>query len=96
MKRFLGLFAFVVLIMSLSACKDRDNGVDNPFFEQEWTTQYGVPPFDRIEFSHYKPAFEQGMSVHNGRFPASLNRAKNHHSKTQFLHSTIRVRCSRE
>lgn len=65
MKRFLGLFAFVVLIMSLSACKDRDNGVDNPFFEQEWTTQYGVPPFDRIEFSHYKPAFEQGMSVHN-------------------------------
>ena len=38
---------------------------DNPFFESEWTTPYGVPPFDRIKFEHYKPAFEQGMSLHN-------------------------------
>ena len=65
MKRFLRLFAFVILIMSLSACKDSDKGTDNPFFEQEWTTPYGVPPFDRIEFAHYEPAFEQGMSLHN-------------------------------
>ncbi|MBR2332388.1 MAG: M3 family metallopeptidase [Alistipes sp.] len=51
--------------MSLSACKNRNNMADNPFFESEWTTPYGVPPFDRIRFEHYKPAFEQGMSLHN-------------------------------
>ncbi|MBQ8778215.1 MAG: M3 family metallopeptidase [Alistipes sp.] len=51
--------------MSLSACKNRNNMADNPFFESEWTTPYGVPPFDRIKFEHYKPAFEQGMSLHN-------------------------------
>ena len=65
MKRFSGLLAFVMVIMSLSACKNRNNMADNPFFESEWTTPYGVPPFDRIWFEHYKPAFEQGMSLHN-------------------------------
>ena len=65
MKRFSGLLAFVMVIMSLSACKNRNNMADNPFFESEWTTLYGVPPFDRIRFEHYKPAFEQGMSLHN-------------------------------
>ena len=65
MKRFSGLLAFVMVIMSLSACKNRNNMADNPFFESEWTTPYGVPPFDRIKFEHYKPAFEQGMSLHN-------------------------------
>ena len=38
---------------------------DNPFFEQEWTTPYGVPPFDQIRMEHYAPAFERGMSLHN-------------------------------
>ena len=65
MKRFLRLFAFAMLIMTLSACKNSDTVADNPFFEAEWSTPYGVPPFDRIEFKHYEPAFEQGMSLHN-------------------------------
>ena len=65
MKRFLRLFAFAILIMTLSACKNSDKTSDNPFFEAEWSTPYGVPPFDRIEFAHFEPAFEQGMSLHN-------------------------------
>jgi len=32
----------------------------NPFFA-EWDTPYGIPPFDRIEDAHYKPAFEAGI-----------------------------------
>ena len=32
----------------------------NPFFA-EWTTPYGIPPFDQIEDAHYKPAFEAGI-----------------------------------
>lgn len=33
---------------------------DNPFF-QEWTTPFGLPPFDRIKPEHFPPAFERGM-----------------------------------
>lgn len=32
----------------------------NPFFE-EWTTPYGIPPFDKIKVEHFVPAFEEGM-----------------------------------
>ncbi len=32
----------------------------NPFLE-EWTTPYGVPPFDRIEDEHFMPAFKHGV-----------------------------------
>ena len=36
------------------------NASDNPFFAAS-TLQFQYPPFDRIENSHYLPAFEQGM-----------------------------------
>lgn len=32
----------------------------NPFLS-EYTTPYGVPPFEEIKIEHYKPAFLQGM-----------------------------------
>ena len=65
MKRFLCLFAFATLIMAFISCNREKTVGDNPFFEDVWQTPYGVPPFDRIEFEHYKPAFERGMSLHN-------------------------------
>ncbi|MBQ8437156.1 MAG: peptidase M3, partial [Alistipes sp.] len=46
---------------------------DNPFFEQEWATPYGVPPFDRIRMEHYAPAFERGMSLHNEQIEAIVS-----------------------
>lgn len=70
MKRFLYLFAFAMLIMSLNSCNRSASTADNPFFEQKWDTPYGAPPFDRIRFEHYKPAFEQGMSLHNEQIAA--------------------------
>jgi len=33
---------------------------DNPFFET-WTTPFELPPFERIDPSHFPPAFERGM-----------------------------------
>jgi len=33
---------------------------ENPFFEN-WSTPFGVPPFDRIRPEHFPPAFERGM-----------------------------------
>ena len=32
----------------------------NPFLE-DWTTPYGVPPFDSIEDEHFMPAFKHGV-----------------------------------
>ena len=65
MKRFFRLFALATLIMTFISCNKQKIVGENPFFEPVWDTPYGVPPFDRIEFEHYKPAFEQGMSLHN-------------------------------
>jgi peptidyl-dipeptidase Dcp len=36
----------------------------NPFFT-EFQTEFGVPPFDKIEFAHYEPAFMEGMAEQN-------------------------------
>ena len=65
MKRFFGLFFLLALVLSMNSCKKGAEVTDNPFFEDEWTTPYGVPPFDRIKMEHYAPAFERGMSLHN-------------------------------
>lgn len=52
------------LAVALSACNakkpDSASLVANPFFV-EYTTPFGVPPFDQIEVEHYKPAFLNGM-----------------------------------
>lgn len=52
-----------------TGCKGDKENLPNPFFE-EWTTPYGVPPFDRIRAYHYEPAFERAMSLHNEQIEA--------------------------
>lgn len=44
----------------------------NPFFT-EYTTPFGVPPFDKIEVAHYKPAFEKGMEEQKKEIDAIVN-----------------------
>jgi len=34
---------------------------ENPFFEN-WTTPFGLPPFERIRPEHFPPAFDRGMA----------------------------------
>ena len=34
---------------------------ENPFFK-EWTTPFGVPPFNEIKIEHFLPAFQAGMA----------------------------------
>ncbi|MDR1671710.1 MAG: M3 family metallopeptidase [Alistipes sp.] len=34
----------------------------NPFFT-EWTTPFGVPPFEDLRPAHFRPAFEEGMRI---------------------------------
>ena len=44
----------------------------NPFFG-EYTTPFGVPPFDKIREEHYMPAFEEGMRQHQDEIEAIVN-----------------------
>ncbi len=60
---------------SLTACKDQPNkdnvsesnyykDMNNPFFKKS-DLQYQAPQFDLIKTSHFKPAFDSGMSQQN-------------------------------
>lgn len=64
MKRFFIVIASLSLLAGMAACDKTAKSTANPFFEEEWDTPYGAPPFDRIEVAHFKPAFEQGMALH--------------------------------
>ena len=58
MKKLLLLSSFF-LIISCQQKSKMDPNV-NPFF-QEWTTEFGVPPFLDIKDEHYMPAYKKGM-----------------------------------
>ena len=45
---------------------------DNPFFE-EWTTPFGVPPFDRIKPEHFLPAFKEAVARQRREVEAIAN-----------------------
>ena len=45
---------------------------DNPFFT-EFNTPYEVPPFDRIENSHFLPAFKEGIARHQAEIDAIIS-----------------------
>ena len=61
------LFAAIVIPIILLQYIDKKDKVEmrqNPLLS-EWTTQFGVPPFDKIQLEDYAPAFEQLMSEQN-------------------------------
>lgn len=55
--------------MNCVSCESEKKSGENPFFA-EWTTPYGVPPFDEIRPEHFLPAFERGMSLHDAEIDA--------------------------
>ena len=51
----------------LTACNsgtDKQETSENPFFT-EYTTPFGVPPFDQIKNEHFVPAIDKGMEEQN-------------------------------
>ncbi len=60
--------------MAMICCTKQSEQLPNPFFEQ-WTTPYGVPPFDRIKAYHYQPAFDKALSLHNEEIEAIVTNA---------------------
>ena len=45
---------------------------ENPFFS-DFTTPYGIPPFEKIKKSHYLPAFEHGIKLNRAEIQAIAN-----------------------
>ena len=50
------------LLLLIFSCTYKDNSM-NPFLN-EYETPFQIPPFESIKFSHYEPAFNQGMIEH--------------------------------
>lgn len=70
MKRIPGLLLVLTLVMStFTSCHTEKKADLNPFFE-EWTTPYGVPPFDRIRPEHFPEAVERAISEQNAEIDA--------------------------
>lgn len=44
----------------LVSCNTK-NSSENPFFT-EWDTPFGIPPFDKIQPEHYRPAYDEAMA----------------------------------
>ena len=72
------IFLTAGLAAMLSACggggaqKSAEVVGENPFLT-EYTTPFGVPPFDKIKLEHYKPAFIQGMEEQAKEIDAIIN-----------------------
>ena len=56
----------------LSGCTTEKTETMNPFLT-EYTTPFGVPPFDLIENLHFIPAFEEGMKMQKAGIDAIVD-----------------------
>ena len=61
MKSFTLLLIASTLLL-FSACNDRDDMTENPFFEPS-SLPFEAPDFDQISEEHFRPAFETGMET---------------------------------
>ncbi len=73
MKRVLIFFYVAGIFLTSCQNQKKESQVDmeNPFFK-EWTTPYGVPPFDEIKIEHYLPALKEGIEQHEAEIDAIL------------------------
>lgn len=69
MKKVLFILATAMVMVS---CSKKVEERVNPFFT-EWDTPEGVPPFEQILTSDYKPAFEKGIEEQNAEIEAIIN-----------------------
>ena len=55
MKQLIMAAGLAVMLTACGTSEKKTVEGENPFFA-EYTTPFGVPPFDQIKFEHYKPA----------------------------------------
>lgn len=61
----------LALLMTGITVRAQENS-NNPFFS-DFTTTFGVPPFDKIDTSHYVPAFTRGIAEQQAEIDAIVN-----------------------
>ena len=66
---------FVGLAMLLITNCKKETMTENPFFTT-YQTPFEVPPFDKIDTTHYLPAFIEGMKQQNTEIDALINNAE--------------------
>jgi peptidyl-dipeptidase Dcp len=72
MKKFYFLL-WIAIVAIIAGCNNsKDMKKDNPFFS-EYDTPFQVPPFDKIDTTHYIPAFEEGMKQQNAEIDSIIN-----------------------
>ena len=64
MKRTLFVLTLLMTALNTTFCSKQVQKEENPLLA-EFATPYGVPPFDKIDATHYGPAFQFAMSLHN-------------------------------
>lgn len=62
---------FAASLVSVSCGGGSATTDENPFFT-EWSTPFGMPPFDKIKTEHFIPAFEKGMELENAEIEAII------------------------
>ena len=83
MNKTLMAAGLAVILGACSSSKKSDvaeGATPNPFFA-EYTTPFGVPPFDQIEVAHYKPALLKGMEEQSRRSRRSWQIRMRRHSR---------------
>ena len=65
------IFILLTAAVMMFACTKKEER-ENPFF-QEWDTPEGVPPFEKIYASDFKPAFERGIEEQNAEIQAIID-----------------------
>jgi peptidyl-dipeptidase Dcp len=53
----------------LMGCSNTSTESTNPFYT-DYSTPYAAPPFDKIEITHYRPAFEDGINIEKNEIEA--------------------------
>ena len=71
MKRILFVFTLLMTALNTTFCSKQEQKDGNPLLA-EFDIPYGVPPFDKIDATHYGPAFRFAMSLHNDEIATIL------------------------
>ena len=58
-----------VMTLNYSCSNEVATDTTNPLLE-EWTTEFGVPPFDKIKAEHFAPAFDVAIAEHKAEIEA--------------------------
>ncbi len=70
------LFLMTLVTMSLLGCNNSQMGEPGSIFYSEFDTQFGVPPFDKISFEDFEPAFMKGIEEQAKEIDAIVNNSE--------------------